>query len=126
MAWDRSTQLFQVTLMLTKERFSIWNVFYLRKIKKGAISFIIPIDSGLGVEDHICNIQADSYSVTLTSGTVYAVAFTVEAEAASTYNLTDDEVDGILDLNDASGGNPKRLLDRLAIFANFDTNVLNF
>lgn len=126
MAWDRGTQVFNVTLMLTLDKFSVWNAFFLRKIKKGAITFQMEIDSGFGLEPHFCNILPGSYNSVLTSGTVYAVAFQIEAEAASTYDLTDDEVDGLIEINDSTGGNPHLLLDRLAIFANFDTNVLNF
>lgn len=126
MAWDRGTQTFNVTLMLTQAKFTVWNAFFLRKIKKGAITFLMDIDSGMGLEPHYVNILPGSYNSTLTSGTVYAVAFQIEAEAASTYDLTDDEVDGLIEINDASGGNPRALLDRLALFANWDTNVLNF
>lgn len=126
MAWDRGTQTFNVTLMLPLPNFTVWNAFFLRKIKKGALTFLMDIDSGFGLEPHNCNILPGSYNVVMTSGTVYAVTFQIEAEAASTYDLTDEEVDGLLGLNDASGGQPKRLLDRLAQFANFDTNVLNF
>ena len=126
MAWDRGTQVFNVTLMLTQAKFTVWNAFFLRVIKKGALTFLMDIDSGFGPEPHHCNILPGSYNSVLTSGTVYAVAFQIEAEAASTYDLTDEEVAGLIELNNASGGNPKRLLDRLAQFANFDTNVLNF
>lgn len=124
--YDRGVQQFSVTLMCSKEQFSVWNVFFLRKILKGAVTFLIDIDSGFGIEPHRANIIPGSYTVTLTSGTMYAVAFQVEAEAASTYDLTQDEVDAILEINDANDGNVHRFLDRLAIFANWDTNVLNF
>lgn len=126
MAWDRGTQVFNVTLMLRLEQFSVWNAFFLRVIKKGAITFQMDIDSGFGLEPHHCNIIPGSYNSVLTSGTVYAVAFQIEAEAASTYDLTDDEVAALIEISNATGGHPSRLLDRLAIFANFDTNVLNF
>lgn len=126
MAWDRGTQTFNVTLMLQLANFTVWNVFFLRVIKKGAITFLMDIDSGFGPEPHHCNMLPGSYNSVLTSGTVYAVTFQIEAEAASTYNMTDAEVEGLLELNDASGGKPKALLDRLAQFANWDTNVLNF
>lgn len=126
LGYDRGIQTFTVTLMLLLDQFSVWNAFFLRVIKKGSITFQMDIDSGMGLEPHLCNIVPGSYSATLTSGTVYAVSFQVDAEAASTYDLTTDEVDGLIGLNDASGGHPRRLIDRLAIFANWDTNVLNF
>lgn len=126
MAWDRGTQVFNVTLMLRQDLFSVWNAFFLRVIKKGAITFLMDIDSGFGLEPHHCNILPGSYNSVLTSGTVYAVAFQVEAEASSTYDLTQDQIDALIEINNASGGQPRALLDRLAIFANQDTNVLNF
>lgn len=126
LAWQRGTQTFNVTLMLTQQKFSVWNAFFLRKIGRGTITFLMDIDSGMGLEAHYCNILPGSYNAVLTSGTVYAVAFQVEAEAASTWDMTDAEVDGLIELNDSTGGNPRALLDRLAIFANQDTNVLNF
>lgn len=126
MGWDRGTQSFNVTLMLTQDKFTVWNVFFLRKIKKGAITFLMDIDSGFGLEPHHCNIIPGSYNAVLTSGTVYAVAFQVEAEAASTYNMTDAQVEGLLEMWEETDGQLQALLDRLAIFANFDTNLLNF
>lgn len=126
MAWDRGTQVFNVTLMLTQEHFTVWNVFFLRVLKKGALTFLMDIDSGFGLEPHNCNILPGSYNAVLTSGTVYAVAFQVEAEAASTYDLTDDEVQDIIDIHNATNGNTRALFDRLAQFANVDTLVLNF
>lgn len=126
MAWDRGTQVFNVTLMLTQDKFTVWNVFFLRVIKKGAITFQMDIDSGFGLEAHHCNILPGSYNAALTSGTVYAVTFQVEAEAASTYDLSDQDIANLIDMWNQSGGNLKKLLDRLAQFANGDTNVLNF
>lgn len=126
LAFDRATQAFNVTLMLKLAQFTVWNAFFLRKIKKGAVTFQMDIDSGFGLEPHRVNIIPGSYSATLTSGTVYAVAFQVEAEAFSTWDLTLDEVDGLIEINDSTNGNPHALLDRLALFANHDTNVLNF
>lgn len=126
MAWDRGTQVFNVTLMLTQEHFTVWNVFFLRVLKKGALTFLMDIDSGFGLEPHNCNILPGSYNSVLTSGTVYAVAFQVEAEAASTYDLSDEQVEGIIDIHNATNGMTNALFDRLAQFANFDTLVLNF
>lgn len=126
LTFDRGTQTFQVTLVLNPEDFSVWNVFFLRVIKKGVISFIMPMDSGMGYEDHTCNILPGSYNAVLTSGTMWTVSFWIEAEAASTYNLTDDQVQTIIDIHNETGGHSKRLFDRLAQFANVDTNVLNF
>lgn len=126
MYWDRGTQQFNVTLMLSLSHFTVWNAFFLRVIKKGALTFLMDIDSGMGLEPHSCNIMPGSYSATRTSGTHMAVAFVIEAEAASTYDLTDDEVEGLIEIHNATQGMAKKLLDRLAQFANFDTNVLNF
>ncbi|UXC34776.1 hypothetical protein [Cupriavidus gilardii] len=124
--WDRGTQQFNVTLMLNLEYFTVWNAFFLRVIKKGAISFLMDIDSGMGVEPHVCNIMPGTYQATRTSGNHMAVVFVIEAEARSTYALSSDEVAGLIELHNSTRGRSRALLDRLAIFANSDTNVLDF
>lgn len=124
--YDRGTQQFQVTLVLSGAYFTVWNAFFLRVIDKGVISFIMTMDSGMGLEDHLCNIIPGSYGATLTSGTMYSVSFVIEAEAASTYDLSDSQIADLIDIHNVTEGKTHALFDRLAQFANFDTNVLNF
>ncbi|MNO07228.1 hypothetical protein D3C81_2293370 [compost metagenome] len=63
----------------------------------------------------------DSYSATRT-GTITVVTFAVEAEA-SAYGFTTEEAETILQIWE-NGDDPSRLFNRLAIFANKDTLVL--
>lgn len=119
--WDRGVQQFQVTLLLDQTQFMAWSIFYHRTIKKGAISFEMDIDSGLGAEPHVVNIVPDSYSVVPTGGIFRSVSFIVEAESR-VYDLTDEEAQGIVDLYEEYGSAGLwRLLSRLEQFANVDT-----
>jgi len=71
---------FDVTLVLNAEQFSVWSAFHARIIKKGALRFNMPLDSGFGVEPHACNIVPGSYSTTRTGGIAVVVSFAVDAE----------------------------------------------
>ena len=125
LTWDRGTQNFNVTLILSLDHFSVWNAFYHHVIKKGAITFEMDIDSGFGLQAHSCNIVPDSYTATLTAGTHMSVVFVVEAESRA-YDLTVQEAQDMVDVHNATSGQARSIYDRLAIFANQDANVLNF
>ncbi|WP_205412565.1 hypothetical protein [Janthinobacterium lividum] len=123
--WDRGSQQFNVTLMLDALRFSVWTAFYHHIIKKGAITFDMELDSGFGCAAHACNIVPGSYSATRTAGTLIAVSFVVDAESQA-YEMTGDDAQAMVDLYNQYGKRTNDLLDRLAQFANVDTNVLDF
>lgn len=89
--FDQGVQRFAVTLVLDKSQFSVWTAFYFHIIAKGAIAFDMPLDSGFGTAAHSCNIVPGSYSATLTSGTAYTVAFSVDAVGGA-YALTVPQV----------------------------------
>lgn len=125
LAWDRGTQQFQVTLILNALKYSAWTMFYHHIIKKGAISFEMTLDSGMGCMPHLVNIVPGTYMATRTGGTLTAVSFAVEAEAAA-YAYTGDDAQSVIDMYDTYGAGVFAFLDRLAKFANVDTNVLDF
>lgn len=123
--YGRGTQQFNITLVLDKLKFSIWTVFYHHVISKGARTFEMPLDSGFGTELHAVNIVPDSYSATRTGGIAMVVAFVVEAESKA-YDITAAEAASMIDFYSSYGGDSHRLLERLAKFANSDTNILDF
>lgn len=123
--WDRGAQTFNVTLILDDLQFSVWTLFYHHAIKKGAISFDMPLDSGMGQQTHTVNIVPGSYNAARTSGTVTVVSFSVEAESTA-YQFGADEAEIALELYSQYGRQMTALFDRLTLFANRDTNALDF
>ena len=121
--WDRGPQRFTVTLILDATQFQIWQAFYFYSIKKGAIAFDMPLDSGFGVANHSVNIMPGSYSAARTSGIIMVVSFVVEAESM-VYGLGEDGAAGLLTLHDEYGAYAGQLLARIAQFATVDSNVL--
>lgn len=124
MLWDRGKQPFQVTLVLKAEEFAVWSVFFHRVIGKGSIQFTMPLNSGLGLTDHLCMMVPGSYSAA-PAGTsaVWTVSFTVLAES-EVYSLGTADAQLVLDLWDLYGDGVGLLLARIARFSNFDTLVL--
>lgn len=123
--YGRGTQQFNVTLILDKLKFSVWTAFFHHIILKGAITFDMPLDSGFGTEAHAVNIVPGTYSASRTGGTAMVVAFVVEAES-SVYDMTAVDAAGLIDVYSTYGDDSNKLLDRLAQFANVDTNALDF
>lgn len=123
--WDRGTQQFNVTLILDKLKFSVWTAFFHQLIKKGAITFDMPLDSGFGTAMHACNIVPGSYNASRTGGTVMVVAFVVEAESQAN-DLSPADAQALLDFYEIYTEESDALLRRLALFALTDTLVLAF
>lgn len=122
--FDRGTTLFDVTMILEPFQFMVWETFYIRKVQR-VIPFDMELDSGYGAAAHTCQIIPGSYKANRTAGVCWAVAFQVEATSQA-FELTDAQVDNLLALNETYGSELQYLLHRLAIFANEDTNVLDF
>lgn len=123
--FGRGTQQFSVTLILDKLKFSVWTAFFHHIILKGSITFDMPLDSGFGTEMHAVNIVPGTYSASRTGGIAMVVAFVVEAEN-KVYDMTAADAAGLIDVYSTYGDQSNSLLDRLAQFANVDTNVLDF
>jgi len=120
--FDRGTRLFNVALACTAEHLQVWELFYLRIIKKGVLAFEMPLDSGTGLEQHIVNIIPNSVNTTETDGNNFVVTFQVEAES-KIYDFTEGGVAAILAIWETSG-DVGELLDRLALFTLEETLVL--
>ena len=121
--FDRGTQRFQVTLLLDSLQFSMWTAFYHHIIKKGAISFDMPLDSGFGVSVHRVNIVPGSYSAVRTSGILMVVSYVAEAEN-KVYEFSAADAVSLLAFYELYGPYSSHLLARLAQFATKDMNIL--
>ena len=121
--YDRGTQRYNVQMGMDAARYSVWTVFFHHIIKKGAITFDMPIDSGFGLQVHACNIIPGSYDASRIGGQLTLVRFAVEAESR-VYDYSAADAQALLALWDLYGDQTDDLLGRLAIFANIDTNVV--
>lgn len=124
MAYDRGQQVFAVALVCSVDEFRAWSLFYHHSIKKGAIAFDMPLDSGFGVTTHRVTMLPDSYQVTNPNGATWIVTFQVSAESEA-YTFDTDAADLVLEYFNA-GSDLGALLAALAQFATVDSNVLDF
>lgn len=120
--FDRGVQQFNVALACTAGHYQIWTLFFYNIIKKGALSFDMPLDSGSGLQTHSVNIIPNSVSVNETDGNNFVVTFQVEAES-SAYDFDDGGTGAILALWE-TGADITELFDRLALFVLTETLVL--
>ena len=123
--WDRGLTQFQCTLILSSLEFSVWSAWFHQVIKKGAITFDMPLDSGFGVQAHACNIVPGSYSAARVNGPVTSVSFVVEAESKA-YELAEDDAAALVSIFNTYGALSSEFLDALAEFANVHLDVLDF
>lgn len=122
-SWDRGTQRYKVSMQMDDAMFSQWITFYHLTIKKGAIAFTMPLDTGFGVSDHSVNIIPGSYSASLSNVTVHLVSFVVEA-VSQAYDMTYAEAVDLIDIYETYLTGTDALLARIAQFATVDTLVL--
>lgn len=124
LAHDRGIQAFQVTMVMTPEKFSVWALFFHRVIKNGAYNFIMPLDSGFGLADHNVLMVDGSYSAARAQGShITSVSFAVVAESQA-YDVTEEEAEAVIALWEEYGAGYDELLERIAQFANVDTLAL--
>lgn len=120
--FERGVQQFNVALACTAGHYQIWTLFFYNIIKKGALSFDMPLDSGSGLQTHSVNIIPNSVSVNETDGNNFVVTFQVEAES-SAYDFDASATEAILALWE-TGADITELFDRLALFVLTETLVL--
>lgn len=125
MEWDRGRQAFAVTMILAQDKFTAWSTFFHQVIAGGGIQFLMPIDSGLGLSDHLCIMVPGSYSVVPVSGArIWSVSFSVLAESQVYSQYSTEDAQDLLELWELYGEDLDDLLARLAQFATVDTLVL--
>jgi len=120
--FDRGVQQFNVALACTAGHYQIWTLFFYNIIKKGALSFDMPLDSGSGLQTHTVNIIPNSVSVNETDGNNFVVTFQVEAES-SAYDFDADGTASALAIWE-NGDDLGDFIDRLALFVLTETLVL--
>jgi len=120
--FERGVQQFDVALACTAGHYQIWTLFFYNIIKKGALSFDMPLDSGSGLQTHSVNIIPNSVSVNETDGNNFVVTFQVEAES-SAYDFDTDATDTILAIWE-DGEDVGELFDAIAYFVLTGTLVL--
>lgn len=124
LAWDRGQQAFEVTMVISQAKFAVWVMFFYHQLRNGSLQFTMPLDSGLGLSDHLCIMVPGSYSAVPVSGSkVWSVRFTILAES-QVYTTTPEDADELLALWEVYGEGLEPLLARLAQFATVDTLVL--
>jgi hypothetical protein len=121
--FDRGRQAYAVSMILTLAQFSAWSAFFHHIIKKGALPFFMPLDSGGGVAPHLVNIMPGTYNVTRTGSTAMVVTYSAEAENP-VYEMTAAEAGLLIDFHNTYPDSSTELLNRLAQFATVDSNVL--
>ena len=120
--FERGVQQFNVALACTAGHYQIWTLFFYNIIKKGALSFDMPLDSGSGLQTHNVNIIPNSVTVNETDGNNFIVTFQVEAES-SAYDFDDGGTGAILALWE-EGIDAADLFSRLELFVLTETLVL--
>lgn len=124
MDFDRGSQMFRVTFILTPLELSVWSAFYHQIIKKGSITFDMIVDSGFGPDTHAVNIVPGSYTANRTAGGVQtAVNFIVEAESQA-YEMTPAEAQILVDLWNVYGKSTDAVLAGLDDLVNVKLLVL--
>jgi len=71
---------FDVSLILTPLRMQVWQDFYYSNIASGSATFNMNLDSGNGIESHVCKINPDTVNHNSDNTEYYIVTFTVMAE----------------------------------------------
>lgn len=122
LSYDRGVQLFNVALACTATHYQIWTLFFYNIIKKGSLSFNMPLDSGAGLQQHEVNIIPQSVNVAETDGNNFVVTFQVEAEP-KIYDFTEEGAAAIIAIWNA-GADITELFDAIAEFTLEDTLVL--
>ena len=105
---------FNVTIVGSPLKMQVWNDFYYGKIDGGASKFSMQLDSGNGIEEHICQIVPSSVTQNFNNDPTRFISYTVRAEKTP---FQDNPYGGALvDLFDIYGDDFPALLDRLAIY----------
>lgn len=95
--WAGGVQRFSCQLVLPKDLFSVWNAWFFKIIKKGALAFTMRLDSGMGTTSHTVTMVPGSYAVGTNSGT-FTVAFEVQTPA-SVYSLSSPDLAAFVSAN---------------------------
>ena len=102
---------FSLNFILSNYQYQILNMFYYSKINKGANSFNMTLDAGVGLEVMQCVIKKGSWKVVKPSAGYWSLSFVAIAE--STASQLDDFCDNLYDLNECYGNSLGSILEAL-------------
>lgn len=124
--WDRGKQQIQLGHVMSEEQFFVWTIWFQRVILNGGMQFSAPLNTGLGLEDHLCMMVPGTYSAMPLSGAKWwSVSFSVIAES-SAYGMSEEDGEAFVATWEALEGtdNMSELIQALEKFATQDTTVL--
>lgn len=105
---------FDVTIVGGKTKQTAFNDFYVNKINRGSAKFIMVLDSGNGLEDHVVQIVPSSLRQSTNNDPTRVMSFTVRAE--KTPFQDDPYGGGFAELYEEYGDNLEAIFDGLAEF----------
>jgi len=103
---------FSLNFLLSQYQYQVLNAFYYGKINRGASSFNMTLDAGVGLEVMQCVIKAGTWKLVQPSHGNWSLSFTVIAE--STSSQLDTFCDNLYDLNECYSNNLPSILDGLS------------
>ena len=103
---------FSVNFILSDYQYQVVNAFYYGKINRGASSFNMTLDAGVGLEVMQCKIKAGTWRVVKPSHGTWSLSFTAIAE--STSSQLDTFCDNLYDLNECYGDSLHSILEGLS------------
>jgi len=107
---------FDVSLILTPLRMQVWQDFYYSTIASGTASFNMNLDSGNGIESHVCKINPETVNHNSDNTQFYIVTFTVIAEKTP---AQDEPFGGVLaELFDIYGDDVPAFLGVISEYSN--------
>jgi hypothetical protein len=91
----------------------VFTDWYYGKINAGADKFIMNLDSGRGIEEHICQIDPETIQWNGSQDPIWTINFNINAESTPA-QFSNGE---IFDLYEEYGSDLEPLLNRLAVFS---------
>lgn len=114
--------MFNVTVVGTVLIKQVMTDFIYGKINSGADKFYMNLDSGMGIEQHTCQLVPDSVQFDDGDGPIWAVSFQVRAESTPAQD-SGGFGGNLVDLFNVYGDNTEALFDALNQFVNVELPV---
>ena len=121
--WSRGSRIFSVSMVLSDLQYQVWQYFYVHVIQKGALPFLMPLDSDGTVVPHLVNILPGSLNESRVHEVYWAVTYSVEAES-NAYNVSKDDAIAVIDFYNTYQDQSESFLNRLYTFARYDLEIV--
>lgn len=105
---------FDVVLLLDALRLAVWMDFYFAVVNSGSANFYMNLDSGFGIQQHVCKIVPSSVGQQTSDTETWTVTFTLLAENTPAQFAPFEG--NLVALFNEYGDDLPIILDRLAIF----------